>query len=304
MTNHKHFEIIIIGGSYAGLAAAMATGRASRKVLVIDNGLPCNRQTPHSHNFLTQDGKTPQEIASLGRLQVSKYNTVEFVGDLVIKADKIAMGFEIQTLSGQIFSARKLIFATGIKDKMPDIPGVSECWGISVLHCPYCHGYEVKNKITGILGNGEAGFEMAKLISNWTDHLTLFTNGRSGLSDAQTASLKRHKIDIIDTAIAELDYVNGQVQGIKFKDGSNRLVDAIYSKLPFEQHCRIPEQLGCALTDEGYIKIDGSHKTTLEGVFACGDNVTRMRTVANAIAMGTTTGMMVNKELIEEKFDG
>jgi len=302
MTDKKHFDVIIIGGSYSGLAAALALGRALRKVLIIDSGKPCNRQTPHSHNFLTQDGKTPKEIATLAMQQVSKYDTVDFINELATNASKAENGFEIQTSSGDIFTATKLIFATGIKDEMSDIKGFSECWGISVLHCPYCHGYEVKSETTGILGNGEYGFDFSKLISNWTKNLTLFTNGKSTLTTEQTENLEKHNINTEEKEIEELEHINGQLQHIIFKDGSKKIVHAIYTRLPFEQQCQIPEQLGCELTEDGYIKIDTSHKTPIKGIFACGDNVTRMRTVANAVAMGTTTGMTVNKELVEEKF--
>lgn len=302
MTNEKHFDVIIIGGSYSGLAAAMALGRALRKVLIIDSGNPCNKQTPHSHNFLTQDGKTPKEIAKLANHQVSDYATVDFLVGLATNVSKTETGFEIQTSSQDIFTATKLIFATGIKDEMPNIKGFAECWGISVLHCPYCHGYEVRNETTGILGNGEYGFEFSKLISNWTTDLTLFTNGKSILTTKQTSLLEKHHIKTVENKIEELEHINGQLQNIIFKDGSKKTVRAIYTRLPFEQHCLIPEQLGCELTEDGYIKVDAAHHTTIKDIFACGDNVTRIRTVANAVSMGTTTGMMVNKELIEEKF--
>ncbi|MFN3406050.1 MAG: NAD(P)/FAD-dependent oxidoreductase [Cytophagaceae bacterium] len=302
MNSNKHFDTLIIGGSYSGLAAAMTLGRALRKVLIIDSGNPCNKQTPYSHNFLTQDGQTPKQIASLAKQQVSMYDTVEFYTGLATNGSKTENGFEIQTSSGGIFTAAKLIFATGIKDKIPNIKGFAECWGISLLHCPYCHGYEVRNETTAILGNGEYGFEFSKLISNWTKDLTLFTNGKSTLTSEQAAKLERYHIKILEKEIGELEHINGQLQNIIFKDGSKKSVKAIYTRIPFEQHCRIPEHLGCEITEDGYIKIDSYHKTTINGIFACGDNVTRMRTVVNAVSMGTTTGMMVNKEFVEEKF--
>jgi thioredoxin reductase len=303
MKDNKKFDVIIIGGSYSGLSAGMALGRALRKVLIIDSGKPCNRQTPHSHNFLTQDNKTPKEIATLARQQVERYDTVKFFNGKATRGVKTENGFEIETESGETFEAQKLIFATGIKDNLPDINGFAACWGISVIHCPYCHGYEVRNEKTGIIGNGEYGFEFSTLISNWTKDLTLFTNGTSTLTTEQSEKLERHHIKIVETAIERLEHSHGHLQYIIFKDGTKVEVKAAYTRSPFEQHCPIPETLRCELTEEGYIRINQLHKTSVSGVFACGDNVTRLRTVANAVAMGTTTGMMVNKELIEEKFN-
>ena len=302
MKHVTNFDVIIVGGSYSGLASAMALGRSLRKVLVIDAGKPCNRQTPHSHNFLTNDGKTPKEIASLAKLQVQRYETVSFIDGLVKAAIKTAKEFIIQTEAGETFTSRKLIFATGIKDIMPQIPGFAESWGISVLHCPYCHGYEVRHQKTGIIANGDIGFEIAALISNWTNDLTLYTNGKVNLSDQQKAKLEKHMVGIVETEIDRLHKTHGYISHIVFKDGTTAPVKAIYARLPFVQHSSVPQALGCELTQDGYIKIDPAHKTSVQGVYACGDNTTKMRTVANAVSMGTTTGLMVNKELIEEDF--
>jgi thioredoxin reductase len=302
MTDNKQYDVIIVGGSYSGLAAGMALGRSLRQVLIIDSGKPCNRQTPHSHNFLTQDGKTPAEIASLARMQVESYDTVSFFGGVAISGVKTENGFAIQVASGELFNAKKLIFATGIKDIMSDIEGYAECWGVSVLHCPYCHGYEVRNDRTGILGNGEYSFEFSSLISNWTNDLTLFTNGTSTLTAEQTAKVEGHGIKIVEKEIEKLEHVDGHLQHIVFKDGTISSIQALYARSPFEQHCLIPEALGCELTDDGYIKIDPFQKTTVAGIYACGDSTTRIRTVANAVAGGTTAGMMINREIIFEEF--
>ncbi|HEV7332314.1 MAG TPA: NAD(P)/FAD-dependent oxidoreductase [Flavisolibacter sp.] len=302
MKQEKQFDVIIVGGSYAGLAAGMALGRALRKVLIIDGGNPCNKQTPHSHNFLTHDGKTPKEIASLAKQQVRMYGNVSFVEGFASAGIKTANGFEVQIQSGEKFTARKLVFATGIKDIIPGIPGFSESWGISVLHCPYCHGYEVRQQKTGILANGDTAFELSSLISNWTTDLTLYTNGKSTLSEQQRVKLDKHQIKIVEAQISRLENKSGYIQNIVFADGTKAPVKALYARLPFVQHSSMPQELGCELTQEGYIKIDPAHRTTVHGVYACGDNTTRMRTVANAVSMGTTTGLMVNKELIEEDF--
>lgn len=302
MTGNKKFDVIIIGGSYSGLSAGMALGRALRKVLIVDSGKPCNMQTPHSHNFITQDGKTPMEIATLARQQVGKYQTVKFYDGLAIAATKNKNGFNVQTQAGDSFIAKKLIFATGVKDVFPNIDGFSECWGISVIHCPYCHGYEVKHEKTGILSNGDPGFDFSKMILNWTNDLTLFTNGKSTLTGEQTAKLQKHKIKIIETKFDHLLHDKGFIKHIVFGDGSKFPIKALYARVPFVQHCDIPAQLGCEMTEQNYITTDGFQKTTIHGVFACGDNATALRSVSNAIAMGTLSGIMANKEIIEEEF--
>jgi len=302
MNKANHYDVIIIGGSYAGLSAGMALGRALRKVLIIDSGDPCNKQTPHSHNFLTNDGKTPAEIASLARQQVSSYDTVEFLNARVTSGAKTDNGFELQTQPGELLTSRKLVFATGIKNVMPNIPGFADCWGISVLHCPYCHGYEIRHQKTGILANGDAAFEIATLISNWTKDLTVYTNGKSVLTEQQQTKLESHKISITETEVDRIEHKNGFIEQIIFKGGAETTIKAIYARLPFVQHSPVLQSMGCELTEEGYIKIDDAQKTTVYGVYACGDNASKMRTVANAVSMGTTTGLMLNKELIEEDF--
>lgn len=299
---NKNFDVIITGGSYAGLSAGMALGRSLRNVLVIDNGKPCNRQTPHSHNFITHDGKTPKEISDLAKKDVEKYDTVHFYNGTVIKMSESNSGFAVETASGDIFYAKKLILASGVKDVMPDIPGFAECWGISVLHCPYCHGYEVKNEVTGILSNGEMAFEFSKLIFNMTKSMTLFTNGKAVLSDDQIEKLKQNIISLNENEIEKIEHADGYIQQIIFKNGEIVSLQTLYAKIPFEQNIDASGNLGCELTEQGFIKVDFMQKTNVPGVFACGDNVTMMRSVANAVAQGNFAGAMVNKELSDEAF--
>lgn len=302
MEHSNNFDIIITGGSYSGLSAAMSLGRALRKVLVIDSGKPCNRQTPHSHNFLTRDGQTPAELAALAKEQVANYRTVTFYEGLAVSAGKSDTGFEIITQSGDRFSAKKLVFATGVRDIMPDIRGFAECWGITAIHCPYCHGYEVKHEPTGILANGDMGFEYAKLISNWTKDLTVFTNGPSSLTAEQAEKIRSHQIQIIEKEVDSLVHKDGYLRSIRFKDGSDFPLTAVYSRPQYEQHCPIPAALGCELTEQGYIKVDQMQRTTVPGVYACGDNASPMRSVANAVAAGSMTGAVLNRDLLDEAF--
>ncbi len=301
MNENQRFDVIIIGGSYSGLAAGMALGRALRRVLIVDGGMPCNRQTPHSHNFITHDGKSPLEIARLARAQVAQYDTVQFMSGLVTDAVRTDRGFDVRVGTATM-GAKRLVFATGVRDVMPDIPGFAACWGISVLHCPYCHGYEVRNEATGVLGNGERGFDQVRMISNWTRELTLLTNGPSTLTTEQADKLRQHHIRVVETVIADLVHAGGRLDHIRFADGTTSTLTALYAQPAFEQSSSLPHALGCELTEDGYIKVDALQLTSVPGIYAAGDNTTRLRTVANAVAQGTTAGMMLNRELIAAEF--
>lgn len=296
------FDTIIIGGSYAGLSAAMALGRALRNVLIIDSGTPCNAQTPHSHNFVTQDGKPPSEITRLAKGQVLEYPTVKFVSGLATEVSKGLCGFEVKTWDGEIFSGRKLLLATGIEDILPDINGASECWGISLIHCPYCHGYEFTNEPTGILANGEIAFEMARLISNWTKNLVVFTNGNSELSSDQTQKLKSKNIKIVETPISSIEHESGYIKSVALSDGAKLDVTAIYTRPAFVQQSDVAEKLGCEFQPSGHIKVDAFQKTTIAGVYAAGDNCFPMRSISNSVFAGSLAGASINKDLIEEDF--
>lgn len=302
MVENSRYDVIIVGGSYAGLSAAMALGRSLRKVLIIDSGLPCNRQTPHSHNFITHDGETPKAIADKARAQVLAYDTVYLQQGLAVSATKVENGFTLTTANGNVLSARKLLFATGVKDLLPAIPGFAECWGITVIHCPYCHGYEVRQQKTGIMSNGDIGFDFSKLVANLTTDLTLFTNGPSTLSSAQQAALQKRNIAVVETEIAGIEHRNGRLQRVLLKDGLAVPLNAMYAKIPFEQHCEIPVQLGCALTEQGYLAVDMLGRTSVPGVYAAGDNTAMMRAVSLAVAGGGMAGAGINKELVEELF--
>lgn len=302
MAGTKDFDVIIIGGSYAGLSSAMALGRSIRKVLIIDSGFPCNRQTPHSHNFLTQDGKTPKEISTLAKQQVLKYETVQFHNGLAISGTKTTNGFEITTDTNDKFTAKKLIFATGIKDIMPELKGFSECWGISIIHCPYCHGYEYRKQNTAIVANGARAFHIASLVSNLTSNIMILTTGKADFTSEEKDKLRKHDIKIIETKISEFENSNGHIQNVAFDDGTKMSFDVAYAAIPFLQHSQIPISLGCELTEQGYIKVDALQKTTIEGVYACGDNTNMMRSVANAVYSGNLTGAVVNGELTNEQF--
>lgn len=302
MQDKTYRDVIIIGGSYAGLSAAMALGRSLRQVLVIDGGKPCNRQTPHSHNFITHDGETPKAIAEKAKAQVLAYPTVTFLNDFAIRAERTEDGFVLTTQSGGTFKAKKLLFATGITDELPPLPGLAECWGITALHCPYCHGYEVQHQNLGVLGNGAAGFDLARLISQWTNKLTVFTDGPSTLAPEQAAALEKNGIAVQEGKISHLLHSEGNLEAIVLADGNQKELHALFVRPGFKQHSLIPQQLGCTLTEQGFIQVDEVQRTTQPGVYAAGDNSSPFRSVAGAVAAGTKAGAMLNRELIDENF--
>ncbi len=302
LDNNNAFEAIIIGGSYAGLSAALTLGRSLRKTLVIDAGSPCNAQTPHSQNFLTQDGRTPNEITQIAKEQVLKYDSIKFLNGFAVSGRKTNDGFEIITKSGERFTSKKLVIATGIKDAMPAIKGFSECWGISIIHCPYCHGYEHKGVKTAIMANGESAFHLAPLVKNLTNELTILTTGKMEFDEEQLNKIKNQNINIIEKKVLEVKHQNGLLEKVIFEDGSSERYKAIYAAVPFEQHSSIPLDLGCELTEDGYIKTSFFQQTNVEGVFACGDNASPMRSVANAVNTGNITGAIINKELSDKQF--
>lgn len=297
--NDNSYEVIIVGGSYAGLAAALALGRSIRKTLVIDSGKPCNRQTPHSHNFITQDGVAPQQIAQIAQQQILKYPTVSFANDLVTEVKGSNGDFQIVTAKSEKYHAKKLIFATGIKDIMPNIPGFAAAWGTTAIHCPYCHGYEVKAQRTGILVNNDSALDFAKLILNWTDQLTIFTNGKP-LFDVQ--AVNDIGLEVVTKRLKAIDQEDGKIKQLRFADDSNFALTVLYHRPKYEQHCKIPEQLGCQLTDTGYLAVNEYQQTNVAGVYAVGDATTFFRAVAVASASGTKAAGILNHELISEKW--
>ncbi|MCX2573232.1 NAD(P)/FAD-dependent oxidoreductase [Pedobacter sandarakinus] len=299
--DHQQFEVIIIGGSYAGLSGALALGRAKRKTLILDEGKPCNRQTPYSHNFLTHDGQKPSEISTIAKSEVLNYPTISLSNERVLIIEKIDLGFEVITAQ-HVYTSRKILLATGLKDVFPDIMGFESCWGISVIHCPYCHGYEVSGEKIGLLMNGDHAFEMAKNLNHWNKELSVLTNGKSQLSVEQTNKLRSKSIDIIEEEVSEFIHENGVLSGVMFKNGAFINLKAVYARCDVKQHLDFSQQLAVEYTDLKTIKVNELQQTNVAGVYAAGDCTTLMRTVSVAVSAGTMAAVMINKALIEEDF--
>lgn len=302
MDKNDLYEVIIIGGSYAGLSAALSLGRSLRKTLIIDSGTPCNKKAPSAHNFITYDGSSPSLILEKTREQLKKYESICLLNDKVTAVKKTKNSFKIITENEKEFQAVKILFCTGVNDCMPNLTGFEDCWGKSILHCPYCHGYEIKDENTGIMANGDAAFELTKTIQHWAKKLTVFTNGTSTLNPEQTKKLETRNIKIIESEIKEIKHENGYIKKIIFNNNTSKLINALFVTLPFIQQCEIPEKLGCEFTENCFIQIDKHLETSVKGIYAAGDCTSLFRSIANAVMMGNKAGAMINKQLIEDAF--
>lgn len=301
------YDVIVVGGSFAGLSAAMQLGRARRRVLVIDAGMPRNRFAHASHGFLGQDGRTPAEIIEGARAQVLAYPTVEFRGEEAV--DAAAVGdtpddeFEITLASGAAARARRLVLATGIIDELPDIPGLRERWGKTVLHCPYCHGYEVANGRLGVLAAGEPSVHQALLLPDWSSDVTLFTNGVLEPTAAQLDALAARGVRVDARTVVGLVGDGLTLTGVRLTsaDGDEVVaLDAIFTASRTRMASPLAEQLGCAF-DEGpfgpVIRTDARRETTVAGVYAAGDAVRERHNATWASADGVTAAMSAHQSL-------
>lgn len=300
--SEPNFEVAIVGGSYAGLSAALALGRASRHVNIIDYGERCNLKAETAHNLLTHDGSHPGKIITKAKKEVGGYPTVTLTDGIVVEVESRKAGFELKFEDGNSLSAKKVLFATGIRDLLPNIPGFEQTWGISMLHCPYCHGYEVMGRKTALIGNGELGFIMAMVLSQWNKDITVLTNGKAEFDAEQLARLERNHIPICEKKIKHIAHIHGKMEAIHFEDGSEMNLSIAYAKIPFEQHSALPGKLGCKMSDDGHIVVDDDHRTSVHGIYAAGDCTTNGRSISLAMAAGTVAGMFINGELTDESF--
>ena len=294
----KLHDVIIIGGSASGISAAMTLGRSLRNVLIIDSKTPCNRNSKHSHNFITNDGKAPKEIIDNTNKELLHYDTVSIIDGTVLNILHKDNEFHVATSAGKLFIGKKILLCTGLTDISPDIPGFSECWGNTILHCPYCNGYEHRNEPTAILANGEAAYHLGILINNWTKDIIILTNGLSELRNEEVEKLASRNITINDDVISEFKHENGKIESVVFNNGKIKHPKVLYASIPFEQQSGLAEKLGCKMSLHGHIDVDDEQRTSIDGVYAAGDCTDQQRAIAVAAASGTKAGFTINLDLI------
>jgi thioredoxin reductase len=295
-----HYDAVIIGGSFAGLSAATYLGRARRSVCVVDAGLPRNRFAAHSHGFLGSDGDNPRAILDRARAQVKAYPTVALRQASASGAARVADGFAVALDSGEMLHATALVLAFGITDELPDIPGVAERWGETVIHCPYCHGYEFSGLRLGVLYMSAGSAHQAMLVSEWGP-TTLYLNGATPPADVNLDALRARGIAIEPERVIGLNGANGGLSVIELANGSASAADALYVAPEFHLNSSIPEQLGCALDDAPLgkiIRVDANRLTTVPDVYAAGDVTRGAHTVTWASADGVSAGIAIHRSLV------
>ncbi|MFT3814478.1 MAG: NAD(P)/FAD-dependent oxidoreductase [Acidovorax sp.] len=292
----RSFEVVVIGGSYAGLSAALQLARARRRVLVVDAGLRRNRFAAASHGFLGQDGRSPDAIAAEGKRQLLAYPSVQWLDGEAAQAGQMQDGFLVRMKSGEQVRTRLIVLATGVVDDLPEIPGLAERWGKHVFHCPYCHGYELGQGRIGVLATGPMSLHQATMLPDWGT-VTLFTNEAIELDAAQRATLAGRGV------VIEPQRVAGIVDAatVQLTDGRRVVMDGLFTASHTRVSSPIAEQLGCHF-EEGpigtYIHTDAFKATSVKGVFACGDAARMAGNVAFAVGDGAQAGVAAHQALL------
>ena len=290
-------DVLVVGGGAAGLSAALILGRSRRRTLVVDDGMPRNAPSSEAHSFFTRDGTAPAELLRIAREQLAPYDTVEMCQDRVMSATREGEEFAMRLASGTEARARRVLLAVGVRDILPKIEGFRAFWGHSVLHCPYCHGWEVRDEPLALYADGPVAMEMAPLLLQWSRDLLLCTGGPDGLTDPDRATLSAIGVRIVDVPVQRLEG-DGRLERIVFADGRAEARRALFLRPPQVVGSDLPQQLGCELTETGLIRVDSNRQTSVPGVYAAGDAAMPMQQIVIAAATGAEAAIIMNRDLV------
>lgn len=294
------YDAVIVGGGPAGLSAALTLGRGRKRVLVCDGAPRRNAAAVHVHNFLTRDGTPPDEMRRVAREQLAHYPNVE-VRDTPVEAIEGARGSFRVSAGGATVEARRILLATGLIDELPAIEGARELWGRSIFQCPYCHGWEVQDKRWGYLITGAPMWEFPLMLRGWTKDVVLFTNGARDMPEEVRAKLGAAGVVIEERPIARLVAASGELREVAFEGGGARPCDVLFTH-PRQRHVDLVRALGVGLDDDGYVRVDPMRReTTIPGVYAGGDLITRMQSAIIAAAAGSQAAAMLNHDVTFER---
>jgi thioredoxin reductase len=299
-------DCAVVGAGAAGLSAALVLGRARRRTLVIDAGEQSNRASDVIGGLLGYDQRPPAELYAAGGEELASYPSVECRGGRVLRGRRVEGGFLLQVDDGSEICARRVLLATGMDYCPPQLPGLAQLWGTSVFQCPFCHGWEMRDKRLAALAAGGAAIHAGLMLRGWTDDLVVLTDGPVEMSDESLRILRSADVTVDDRRIVELIGEQGQLTEIAFADGTRLPRDGLLVEAPLRQRSPLAEQLGVAYTagsvgaDE--IKVDALHRTTIDGVFAAGDNCTEQPSLADAINAGSKAAMMIVQSLLADEY--
>lgn len=299
----NELDVVIVGGGPAGLSAALALGRARKRVLLCDSGPRRNAAAVHVQNFVTRDGTPPDELRRIGRQQLEAYARVE-VRDVRVEAISGARGAFQVRLETETVEARRILLCTGMIDEVLDIDGFRELWGRSIFQCPYCHGWEVQDRRFGVLAPGVEMLDFAVLLRGWTREVVALTDGRYSVSPEIAERLGRAGVRLEERRVLRLVGTEGQLERVELHGGSSVGLDVLFVRPP-QRQLPIVQALGLVLGPMGYVQVDEMHReTSVPGIYAAGDLVTPMQAAIIAAASGTQAAAMLNHELTLELATG
>ena len=290
------FDVLIVGGGPAGLSAALVLGRCRRRVLLCDAGEPRNARARALHGYLTRDGTPPLEFLRIGRDELLEYG-IEPRHAVVTDISRADEGFTVTLATGARVETRTVLLASGVRDVLPTIPGLGECYGISMHHCPYCDGWEVRDKVVAVLGETRSPAGLALSLKTWTDRVLAFTNGRVRVSTTQRRRLEAHAIPLYTSPIAAAEHDDGWIRRLTLVDGTHVACDAVFFTAPQRQQSELASRLGCEFTHRGTVKTDRLGNTCVPGVYVVGDASRDVQFVVVAAAEGAKAGVAIHQAL-------
>jgi thioredoxin reductase len=300
-THPATYDAIIVGAGPAGLNAALVLGRCRRRVAVFDADRPRNAASRALHGFLSRDGIPPADLRRVGREQLAGYPSVELHAAEVVSAACHRGGFDVTLRDGRTFAARKLVLATGMIDELPDIPGMREFYGRGVYHCPYCDGWEVRDRPLAAYGKGRHGWGLGKLLLGWSRDIVVCTDGPADLDADDRAFLDRHGVRLNEQRLVRLEG-DAELERAVFADGTALSLGALFFNTSQQQRSRLPEMLGCDLTERGTVDVNMLEMTSVPGLYVIGDASRDVQLAIVAAAEGAKAAFAVNKAMLEEDF--
>ncbi|HXK15547.1 MAG TPA: NAD(P)/FAD-dependent oxidoreductase [Gaiellaceae bacterium] len=291
-----NYDVVVIGGGAAGLSAALVLGRARRRVAVIDAGEPRNAPAQHMQGYLSRDGMPPQELLAEGRTEIRRYG-VEIIDGRVVE---IEPGFTLRLSNGDSVNARRILLATGVRDELPEIEGAHARWGRDFLHCPYCHGWEVRDQPIGVIATQSGSVLHAHLLRQWSDDVVFFTHTQQISSD-ERATVEARGIRVVDGVVTRFEVENDQLTGVALAGGHVVARTAVFIRPAGLPHTDgLLDQLGCERDEAGFPAVDASGQTSATGVWAAGNIVDPRMQVITAAGAGNAAAIAINADLVSD----